>query len=330
MGILLYPGMPKIPWTQQDIKLFKEIYPYLSNKEIQRQYFPLRTIYSLESLGKNLKVKKQINSQRVGSIEPLLQDTPEAFYWIGFIFADGSVINRTRLSINLSEKDHEHLNKLALFLNTTTNVCVKNGYCNNGLFCNLRIQDKQRVPELCSKFDLKSRKTYNPPSLCIDDDDLFISFLCGFIDGDGCILLNKYRKNCINIRIKIHGSWLDTLRYIEQRTYSALHIAQHTETVRTNLNKKGFAVLTFSDNTLIRQIKQRAIDLKLPIMNRKWDKINTNLVSKYIITQKRKDKITQMLNAGMYPAQISRELGLNLSTTYGLVNRINAKHLPNQ
>lgn len=83
--------------------------------------------------------------------------------------------------------------------------------------------------------------------------------------------------------------------------------------------------MRLSDNTLIRKIKQRAVELKLPIMNRKWDKIDTNIVSKYITAEKRRCEIKKMLNAGMYPAQISRKLGLKLTTTYGLIRQINSK-----
>ena len=318
--------MARIPWTQQDIDTLKRVYSFSSNKEIQKKYFPTRTVESIKSQGsKNLKLIKQAaQPQRVGSIEPLLQDTPDAFYWVGFIFADGSVINnKTRLSVSLAEKDHEHLRKLALFLSTTTKVYIENGgWVDNAPFCKLRIQDKQRVPRLCEKFGLKSRKTYNPPTLCINNDNLFVSFLCGFIDGDGCIVINKNRKNCINITIKVHGSWMDALRYMEHRIYEALQLTKYRDVDLTSMNKKGFAVLRISDNTLIRKMKQRAVDLGIPIMSRKWDRIDTSLVSRYITTEQKRCQIKQMLDDGMYPAQISRALGLNLSTTYSLVNKI--------
>jgi len=319
--------MAVIPWTKQEKILLKKVYSYLSNKEIQKQHFPTRTVESVRSQGNDLKLKKQIQSQRVGSIDPLLQDTPEAFYWIGFIFADGSIINnKTRLSVSLAEKDHAHLLKLASFLSTTTKVYIEHGgWVDNSPFCKLRIQDKQKVPKLCEKFDLKSRKTYNPPTLCINDDNLFVSFFCGFTDGDGCIAVNKNRKNCINLSIKVHGSWENALRYMEHRVYKALQLTKYRNVKLTSINKKGFAVLRLSDNTLIRKIKQRAVELKLPIMNRKWDKIDTNIVSKYITSEKRRCEIKKMLNAGMYPAQISRKLGLKLTTTYGLIRQINSK-----
>lgn len=60
-------------------------------------------------------------------------------------------------------------------------------------------------------------------------------------------------------------------------------------------------------------------------MNRKWDKIDTNIVSKYITAEKRRCEIKKMLNAGRYPAQISGKLGLKLTTTYGLIRQINSK-----
>ena len=318
--------MKGILWTKIEDDILYQNYNCKSTKYVKSLLIN-RTVGAIKSRANYLGIKKEIVSVRGGNIEPLLLDTPEAFYWIGFIFADGSIINdKTRLSVSLAEKDHEHLRKMASFLNTTTKVYIENGgWTDNQPFCKLRIQDKQRVPELCAKFDLKPRKTYNPPNLCINDDDLFISFLCGFIDGDGCIVINKNRKNCINITIKVHGSWFDTLCYIEQRIYSALQLTKYRDNNLTSLNKKGFAVLRLSDNTLIRKLKQRAVELEIPIMNRKWYKIDTKLVSRYITTQQKRIVINNMLESGMYPAQISRELGLKLSTTYGLVRQIKQK-----
>lgn len=316
--------MPGVLWTEQEKNLLRRVYPYFSNKEIQKKYFPKRTVESIKTQGvKKLKLCKKITSQRIGSVEPLLTNTPKAFYWMGFIFADGSVINnKTRLSISLANKDHEHLIKLALYLSTNTKVYIEDGWKKHQPFCKIRIQDKERIPKLCEKFNIKPNKTYNPPTLNITDDKFFISFLCGFIDGDGCITINKNRKNCISISIKVHGSWLDTLKYFERRVYESLNIKEYNKTNRTHLNKNGFAVLRLSDNTLIRQLKLHALKFKLPIMNRKWDKINTNLTSKYETARQRTEAVQKMLDIGMYPAQISYKLQLKLTTTYAIIRKI--------
>ena len=50
------------------------------------------------------------------------QLTPAASYWVGFLFADGSVGERKqskRLSVRVSERDREHLEKLRAFLRST-------------------------------------------------------------------------------------------------------------------------------------------------------------------------------------------------------------------
>jgi RIO-like serine/threonine protein kinase len=51
--------------------------------------------------------------------------TPDAAYWIGFLFADGSIIGRgksARIQVRLSERDREHLVKLRRFLGSTHTI----------------------------------------------------------------------------------------------------------------------------------------------------------------------------------------------------------------
>jgi intein-encoded DNA endonuclease-like protein len=51
--------------------------------------------------------------------------TPDAAYWIGFLFADGSVTGRgksARVQARLSERDREHLVKLRRFLGSTHTI----------------------------------------------------------------------------------------------------------------------------------------------------------------------------------------------------------------
>jgi transposase-like protein len=51
--------------------------------------------------------------------------TPDAEYWIGFLFADGSVIRRREsadVQIRLSECDRQHLVKLRAFLGSTHTI----------------------------------------------------------------------------------------------------------------------------------------------------------------------------------------------------------------
>src|SRR5690348_15514045 len=51
--------------------------------------------------------------------------TPEAAYWIGFLFADGSVGisgQSGRVSVRVSERDKDHLVKLRTFLGSTHKI----------------------------------------------------------------------------------------------------------------------------------------------------------------------------------------------------------------
>ena len=81
------------------------------------------------------------------------------------------------------------------------------------------VKDSKIIPMIKEKYDIqyekyKKSKTYNPPSLGIFknmSDDLFLSFLIGFIDGDGSIY--KSKKNGRSIIITSHKNWSPILEY---------------------------------------------------------------------------------------------------------------------
>ena len=83
-------------------------------------------------------------------------DTPEAFYWIGFLLADGSFYDN-RLKLGLSIKDADHLYKFANFINYTGAVDITDKSIS------IACKDVEAVQRIKEKFDIRDRKTYNPP-----------------------------------------------------------------------------------------------------------------------------------------------------------------------
>lgn len=111
---------------------------------------------------------------------------PESAYWIGFILADGCILNlndKPMLSVALSVRDKEHLQKLKTFLKSEHKIqCTTNT-------CRLRVY----APILCqtlSKYGIDSRKSTResvPESLKHNRN-----FWRGVVDGDGWV---TYYKN---------------------------------------------------------------------------------------------------------------------------------------
>lgn len=80
-------------------------------------------------------------------------DTEEKAYWLGFLYADGCIIdtyNNLKLSLALSIKDIEHLRKFQRFLKT--NNPIHTYRCNhNNYYCRLSVIDSYLCNQLISK-----------------------------------------------------------------------------------------------------------------------------------------------------------------------------------
>ena len=109
--------------------------------------------------------------------------SPEARYWIGYIFADGHLVNSDRAySISLFSKDRDIMLKFKDFIGDKAKMYVRQ----TGIV--QVIYNSKPVTQWFSQvFNIPERKalTLNP-SVEIDWD-----ILHGYFDGDGCIRMSK-------------------------------------------------------------------------------------------------------------------------------------------
>lgn len=107
-------------------------------------------------------------------------------YWLGFISADGNVY-KNKFSIELSEKDEKHLEKLKNDLKT--NRPLYHRCRNNKQYVSIEISNKHFVDNL-KRHGIVPRKTWN---LIFPDipDIYYKDYIRGFIDGDGYYSFNK-------------------------------------------------------------------------------------------------------------------------------------------
>ena len=293
-------------WTEKDNGYLVNNYSTESFEDLEN--YLGRTRASIIIQASKLGVKREVVTTRFGDVSPLLADSYEAYYWMGFIAADGTVLNNSRLKVSLSIKDSEHLKVLSYLLGTNLNL-----YENK---CAIAIQDRILIPKLCKKFDLRKKKTYNPPSIKIESDCLFLSFLAGFIDGDGSFRKLTGRKD-VNLVIKLHSSWLDNLIQYEDRVYEILKVNKSKRL--SKINGAGYAELTISDNSIIRELKNRVLSLNLPIMNRKWDRVDCSLISRYKSAEKKRKNVCELYQKGFSMKEISNELSIPYGTVYSYI-----------
>ncbi len=158
-------------------------------------------------------------------------DTEEKAYWLGFIYADGSVDNRhKKLKVTLSEKDENHLLKLKKFLEHDKPLyryAEKPFNLNSDYICKPQIELSAYSVELFNslqKFGIIPNKTYN---FCLDlsaiPNHLHKHFWRGMIDGDGCVVAtDKSRVLQLTGHREVCQMFLDHIKQYFDTTVSIL------------------------------------------------------------------------------------------------------------
>lgn len=235
---------------------------------------------------------------------PLLEETPEAYYWIGFLMADGGFQMNRYLRLELSSMDKEHLLRFSNFINYSGKYIIHKNCI--AISCG----DHITVPQIMVKFDMKSRKTYNPPEHLPDvSDELLLSLIIGFIDGDGCIQKQSVGNNYI-IKIQCHGSWI----FILQEMMNVINNHYGMINLDVKINNRGYSFFRIFNPKVQRGLKQIALDLTLPIMERKWDKIDEHRIDKADIDRERVENILELAKSGFSYEAIKEKLPYNHST----------------
>lgn len=114
--------------------------------------------------------------------------SPDSNYWAGFIAADGSVGTgraRHELSISCKLLDRHHL---SILRNAVSPDKPVREYLNTEFpYCKFVVNSKQIISDLHVIYNIGHQKslTLSPPNLT--DHDSVLSFIVGYIDGDGSI-----------------------------------------------------------------------------------------------------------------------------------------------
>jgi transposase len=201
----------------------------------------------------------------------------ETLYWAGFIAADGCVYEKSDLNkilyINLSSKDHEHLEKFAKVINYTGKV-RKNNNLNRGKmreYSILTLNSKEIFEDL-AKFNIVPRKSFilKFPNWLIEHP-LVHHFIRGYNDGDGCFSAHKYKTKKNQIINKIVGTenFLENINLIFKN-----NLKNVSNTVKFNNKIKShisFFELTYSGNKILKSIAEFLYQDATIYLERKYD-----------------------------------------------------------
>ena len=290
-------------FNEQEIQFLIDEYSKLSREDIIQKLN--RSWNTIQKKCFKLGLKRSFNeSKNSFSLSKLLNFNNEDCYWIGFILADGHISKQNNIQINLSIKDKSHLYKFEEYLNLNlkfyeSDKCIR-----------LNLPDKPTILKIVELFKWKVNKTKNPPTIpsFINDDKLF-SLIIGFIDGDGYIDIKGEM-----IRIKCDISWKNILEMFYETLTGSQKIF--------NITGDNLSYISIQQYETLNYIKRKCIDLNLPIMNRKWDRINLNKKHRIEINKEKEKKIIQCLKSGMKNNEIESHLGVS----HGFVSKIKKKY----
>lgn len=196
-------------------------------------------------------------------------------YWAGFIAADGNISKKgNTLTLNLSAKDKQHLQKFNSLVSADYHIREfqvekECGLCDYVAF-SLSSQDWKC--DLRQNWGINPNKTHTitfPVGLSIENAKAFI---CGYIDGDGCIYVDRKRKN--KIQLSICGT-LEMLQGMKRFFEVEGGIKFYGEQIYAT---KSIHTLMACGRTAIK-ILDFLYDNRFPLMERKW---NTYLEQKAI------------------------------------------------
>lgn len=288
-------------WTTEEKNILKKYYKRKSKKGLM-DLLPNRSWAAINQYSQKLNIKRSYDTVRTTDVKKLMLETPEAYYWMGFLIADGHFTEK-RIIVGLSIKDVKHLRKFAKFISANCSEGRSKRYGN----CYVRASNSDVIPLLRKKFNICNNKTYNPCDITkIKDEGLLLSLIIGFIDGDGSITKQVNRADAF-LRIKCHSSWLFNLQFISDT------ICKHCD-LKPNIakiNNQGYAMITFSNSIILKFLKAKGKELNLPTLKRKWDKINDNYISKMETYPILVNRIKELVQEGLRNCEIAQILDKN-------------------
>lgn len=187
--------------TNQILELYKQ---GKTGTEIAKALNTSRQVVyrKLDKIG--IKIPNYHNSLKFDNTVFDIIDTEEKAYWLGFLYADGSVrANTNTVELDLKGDDIEHLQKFNSFIKNQMPVKLGTTQCNNKKFirCRCAITNghfHSRLIEL-GCIPNKSLILKFPNRDIFTDKNLIRHFIRGYVDGDGCLTYTSTGRLVIEI-----------------------------------------------------------------------------------------------------------------------------------
>ena len=308
-------------WSEEEKNILKKYYKRQNKKELI-QLLPNRSWPAINQYAQKLNIKRSYDVVRTTNVKKLLSETPKAYYWMGFLMADGHFTEK-RIILGLSIKDVDHVRKFAKFI--SADYSEGNKKCCGKYYdsCRVSAANSDIVPLLRQKFEIQNNKTHHPCNITkIKDKDLLLSLIIGFIDGDGSIRKQSGRKDN-QMTIKCHSSWFSNLQFISDTICVICDLKPNI----TRINKYGYAQVNFTNSIILKFLKAKGKELNLPVLKRKWDKIDKNYISKFEKYKYMLEEVKNLVQEGMKKCDIADIVNCSPASIYQMIKKHNIRKI---
>lgn len=178
----------------------------MSLTKIAKEFHVNRTYLRNYILEKGYEIRNTHNESDIYSDIFEVIDTEEKAYWLGFLYADGSLHyndgtkkNKYIIEVALKKSDKGHLEKLKTFLNARNKISPRK---KTNSF-RLTITNKKMYNDLI-KQGCHPRKSLDMtfPGKEIVPDNLLKHFLRGYVDGDGWVGIEHIPRKDGTVRVR--------------------------------------------------------------------------------------------------------------------------------
>jgi hypothetical protein len=237
-----------------------------------------RTPHSIQERIGRLKKLGKLPNERIdrgnkkSNARVLLEESNLKYYWLGFLLADGHFSKDGHIRLSMSSVDAAHAERYQKFINLDKikTINYKTGYSTNHPTLLMVTTNKVVCTALTQRHSISNQKTYNPPDVLSFPNEFKLPLYLGFLDGDGSIYQTtvttksgeKYTKTVLTLEVR--KEWCEFVSDL---------IVTIGFTVKPQFTKHNTVRFNATNKQKLTLLKRRGMDLGIPLMTRKWDKI---------------------------------------------------------
>lgn len=270
-------------WTAQEEILLRELVTEGKHSYLEMEkFFPGRSRNSLTSHARQyLDINNNIYKQHKYTYNKNFFKEVNSLnsYIAGYLAADGSITTplnvNPKLRLELADLDKEQLKIIKDVIGFTGPIIPSGRERYNLSYFQITVS-QDYMDDLALNFGVIPRKTYHlsPPYLKRFEDR--ISFLCGLLDGDGCVHISKNN----NLSVSYTSASIAAVEWYKQivAELNLPSLKVKCNNIHKIKNSNAYS-LTCNGAKAVALVKVMQIlkrDLKIPILDRKWDNPSLN------------------------------------------------------